>query len=597
MRYHSAVHPAEPEVESVSRKTPGRATHGERLPGAAGSLALVALAFAGAAIVLAGPLVNYTHLCSAIYAGDSRLILWTLAWDSHAVLHRLPLFQANVFYPAPDGLAYNEHLFGLALFFLPLYAFTRNAVLAYNVLWLASWPLNALAGYALARHYVRDRLAALVGGLVYAFSFFRMLHGHGHLSLAWTFWLPLSLLALERWYRRPGWPRLAWLLVVVALQVLANWYLAVMVLLATVLFLACRLLFSRAEDSDSEPGPGRPVTRRVVQGVAAVVVLFSIVWPFARHYRGLEQAATSEAARYSADVAAYLVPPQNTWLGRQLMAAGFSGPRWIWGETTMYVGVVALLFAAAGVAALVLPKRHRRFPAFSRPAMVFFPLLGLVAFALSLGPRASHVPDAWMPFSWFAHVPGLGGLRAPARFALLVVLSMSVLCAAGARWLHQRLPFAGRLITLLLVPLMLSEWYVVAFPGGKPRPSPIPEIYRSLAALPARAIVSLPLANAADWTREADYLYYSTAHWHPIVNGFGRTEPPDHYWIAGRMAAFAGPNSARTMRQFGVDYVVLHADRLPEGPVMLGEAMENRADFRLVRREGEIYLFEVIRDR
>jgi hypothetical protein len=106
--------------------------------------------------------------------------------------------------------------------------------------------------------------------------------------------------------------------------------------------------------------------------------------------------------------------------------------------------------------------------------------------------------------------------------------------------------------------------------------------------------VSLPLANKADWAREADYLLYSTAHWHPIVNGFGRAMPPDHLWIAGHMAAFAGPNSARTMRRLGIQYVVLHADRLPEGRDMLEEALLNTADFALVARDGQDYLFRVI---
>lgn len=183
----------------------------------------------------------------------------------------------------------------------------------------------------------------------------------------------------------------------------------------------------------------------------------------------------------------------------------------------------------------------------------------------------------------------------PARFALLVVLAMSVLGAAGAAWLQQRFPRAGRIVVALLIPLMLSEWYVVDLPGGKPQPETISPVYRWLAQLPARAVVSLPLAtDRADWTREADYLYYSTAHWHPIVNGYGRSAPDDHLWISGHMRAFAGHNSARTMRRLGIDYVVLHADRLPEGPGMLEEALQNRADFGFVLQSGPVYLFRVL---
>ena len=47
--------------------------------------------------VMAGPFFNYSAVATAIYGGDARLVLWTLAWDNHAVLSRLPLFDSNIF--------------------------------------------------------------------------------------------------------------------------------------------------------------------------------------------------------------------------------------------------------------------------------------------------------------------------------------------------------------------------------------------------------------------------------------------------------------------------------------------------------------------
>ncbi len=572
---------------------------------------LIVACYLLATFVLAGPVVNYSHLATAIYTGDTRLIVWTLAWDSHAILNGLPLFGANIFYPAGNALASNEHLFGLALFYLPIYAVTGNPALAYNVLWLAAWPLNGLAAHLLLRRYLRDDLAALVGGLVYAFSFFRMLHAYGHLSLEWTFLVPLSLVALEMWYRRPGWVRLAWLTAAVALQVLANWYLAVLELVAVACFLLCLLMFpERREDDERRGAPpreaealgngkrprstrGRPI-RRVLQGAVAVGVLTLAVWPFARHYRDFGSAPRGEAARYSADATAYLMPAENTWPGQLLLRAGVRGPRWIWEESTLYLGFVALALGAAGLGARCAPGRRRRFPGVPRAAVVFFPLVGLIALALSLGPSLGHGPFPRMAFDWFARLPGAGAMRAPARFAVLVLLALSVFAASGAAWIHLRLRAAGRVAILVLIPLMLSEWYVVALPGGKPQPESIPGVYWRLRDLPARAVVSVPIARADNWWLEADYLYYSTAHWHPIVNGFGRTEPADHFWIVGHMRAFPGANSARTMRRLGIDYVVLHADRQPEGPELLREALESRRDFELVARSGQQYLFKVL---
>ena len=50
-----------------------------------------------------------------LYGGDTRLNAWALAWVDHAVLDRTPVFDANIFFPALNTLAYSEHLLGISL--------------------------------------------------------------------------------------------------------------------------------------------------------------------------------------------------------------------------------------------------------------------------------------------------------------------------------------------------------------------------------------------------------------------------------------------------------------------------------------------------
>jgi hypothetical protein len=70
-------------------------------------------------------------------------------------------------------------------------------------------------------------------------------------------------------------------------------------------------------------------------------------------------------------------------------------------------------------------------------------------------------------------------------------------------------------------------------------------------------------------------------------------DPPDHGWIMGHMTAFPGVNSAVTMRRLGVRYVVLHAERYPDGAAGILTVARSSPDFTLVHRIGEAYLFEV----
>ena len=533
------------------------------------------LAFAGVTAVMVFPLVNYSALATASYEGDVRLIIWTLAWDNHAVLEMLPLFDANVFYPAERSLAYNEHLFGVSLFTLPIYAATSNPVLAYNLVWLASFVLNGVAMQALLRRYTGRELAAFAGALVYTFSFYKMLHAHGHLHLVWTWLMPLSLLALHRWNDRPSWTRATVWAAAVLLQALTSWYLAVMVALvngAAVLALAL--------------GWRQDWRRRAVHVVMAAVLVGACIWPFARQYRDLPPAGAAEAASNAADLAGYLVPPENTWTGRVWLARLGAGPRWIWGERTVFLGWTALALGLVGVYA-GLRSRVR--------LTGFYLLIAIVALALSLGPAVTRPEEGWRAFDLLARLPGLGGFRAPARFAQLVLLALSAFVALAVAALQSRFPRRGAIAAALLLPVMLSEWYVVGFPLGKPQPFGVPPIYRVPELRQARAIVSLPeYRGTPNWPLGSDYLFFSTAHWRPIVNGYGRSEPPNHFQVVSHMQAFPGPNNARTMRHLGVEYLVLHGGRFEEGVEEGVRVAAETGEYELVARIGSDYLFRVI---
>jgi hypothetical protein len=559
----------------------------------------IASALAGYVVVgavMLAPITSYRHLDSALYGADTRLNAWALAWVDHAVLDRAPVFDANIFFPAPNALAYSEHLLGISLFALPIYALTRNAALSYNVMWLLSYLACALAGYALAWRVTRDRLASWVGGLAYAFCFYRMLHGHAHLQLLWACWIPFSLLLVERWWREPSWPRLSRLWLVVLVQVLTSWYLAVMVLLADALFAIWLVIWER-------PRPERRMSMALQVAVAGGAGA-ALVWPIARHYIflvGLNGQSPADAVAGAIAWRDLVVPPLNTWLGQWLVGHNSRAPSWIWGEKTLFLGYVTLALGALGLSTTWWPAGSNTTPQERRGQKLwlgFMSLLSLVALMLAFGPSADAVATGsfdWTPFGLLSMVPGMSLFRVPARLVQLVTLALSVFAAAGAAMLHARFGRAGRVLTLLLVPIMLGEWYLVDFPGGAPQPEPIPSIYRRLAQIPARAVVSLPdYIGGPEWFTEADYQYYATAHWHPIVNGYSRTEPPGYRERMAAISTFPSHESARTLRAIGADYLVLHTKRYREGADAKVRAALSSTEFTLAAMAGPDYLFHVL---
>jgi hypothetical protein len=521
------------------------------------------------------PIFNLRHIATASYEGDARLVVWTLAWDNHAVLSRLPLFDTNIFYPAATSLVYNEHLFGISVFTLPIYALTRNPVLAYNIVWLLSWVACGLAMHALLRRYVTTELAAFAGSLVFTFSFYKMLQGHGHLQQIWTWPLPLSLLLLERWIDRPSWGRTAAWMVILLLGLLGSWYVAVMVAMANGALLVWRATWSIRTK----------IAVRVVQLIAVAVVAAAVVWPFAAPYRVLAPSSAREVRSLSADVASYLMPAAQTWPGIAWRRLVGRGPGPMFGERTLSLGWIALALSFTGLVAVAQSSSAAN-------SVLPFGLLAIFGLFLSFGPPADSSKIS--VYSLAVHVPALGGFRAPARFGLLVLFGVAVFAAVGVEALVLMRPRARVLIAAVVLPLMLSEWFVIGFPGKRPQPFGIPSVYYSPRLASARAIASLPdYRSDPHWFWETDYLLFSTAHWRPIVNGYGRWEPPIQGHDISWLMAFPGPNNAKAMRALGVDFIVLHTGRYPDGAVELLRFAQTSPEYELVEQDGPDYLFRV----
>jgi hypothetical protein len=260
-------------------------------------------------------------------------------------------------------------------------------------------------------------------------------------------------------------------------------------------------------------------------------------------------------------------------------------PRWIWGELTMFVGWIASALAVTGVAVAMF-RRHWR-------VVVPFGLLMVLGVALSFGPQTAR--HGWpTAFDLLSRLPAVSAFRVPARFGLLVLLATSMFAAVSIAELHRRIGPRIYVVLALLVPAMLAEWFVVQFPGGKPRSVPVPAIYRHPAVQQARAIVSLPdYFNEPQWFSGADYLLFSTAHWRPIANGYGRGAPPEYRHEASHLKAFPGPNNAKSLRELGIDLIVLHGDRIGPAVKDLVSVATSSADYALVAQDGNDYLLRV----
>ncbi|HXI30493.1 MAG TPA: hypothetical protein VNG89_18775, partial [Vicinamibacterales bacterium] len=77
--------------------------------------------------------------------GDPLLVTWVLAWVAHQ-LPRAPahLFDANIFYPERNTLAYSENLIVPGLAAAPLQWLGVGPILIYNLVFLSGFALSGV---------------------------------------------------------------------------------------------------------------------------------------------------------------------------------------------------------------------------------------------------------------------------------------------------------------------------------------------------------------------------------------------------------------------------------------------------------------------
>jgi hypothetical protein len=133
--------------------------------------------------------------------GDPLFGTWVVAWDVHKLLELDfdGLFDANIFYPYKDTLAYTEHTIGSTIFALPLIAILKNPVLGYNVALLMGMALSGFGMFLLASYLTGNRFAAFCAGLIYAFFPWRFVHII-QITLQQTQWIPLTFLYLHKFF-------------------------------------------------------------------------------------------------------------------------------------------------------------------------------------------------------------------------------------------------------------------------------------------------------------------------------------------------------------------------------------------------------------
>jgi hypothetical protein len=494
---------------------------------AAATLAGVAAFFTALTVLMTWPQARWfpTH---ALDHQDVYFNMWRLGWFAHALVSSpSTLFQANIYYPEPNTLAFSDAMVVESLIALPMLLAGTRPVLVHNLLLFAAIVASAVGMFVLVERLTRNRAAAVIAGIIFAFAPYRFEH-YMHMELQWTVWMPWALWALHRTIEsgRPLHGLQTGLFV--ALQMLSSVYYGVF--LATILPLVGGLLLLSVPRAQA-----LGALKALALGAGAAAVVCSIyALPYRAAAKQVGPRPPDHVSKFSAQPSDYLVATPDNRIYGSLFASE--------GERRLFPGLVALLLALAG---LLMRRPTVTF-------LVYF-LAMVVAFEMSLGMHG------YMYRFLYDHVPLFAGLRAPARLGIFVVMFVAVLAAHGYAVLQDAAPRRARRALAILVPCLLVAEYSVTPLQLVAYDNAPPQVYTFLKWLPPGVVAEFPVPpkNVIPGP-DARYTYMSTFHWKPLINGYSGYHPRSYLRRIEHLRSFPDAESLDVLRRAGVNYIVVH---------------------------------------
>jgi hypothetical protein len=510
---------------------------------------VVSLLYAAITVVMAYPFSLHPGRLVLADAPDTHLYIWTLGWDVHAfTTNPLRIFDANIYYPYANTLAYSENLIGSAFLAAPIIWLTGDLVLGMNLVALSSCVLCGVGAYLLARQLGFRPLSGFLSGIVFAFApprFFRM----GQLHMTAVQWVPFALAYLHAYFDR-GRPRdLRLATFFASLQALTSGHGAVFLGFSALLLAAYRFAL----------GDQLSIARRLRDfGVWGAYLIAPAIWValpyyFAQSDAGLKRSLTDE---WIPALQSFIASPSRLHLYLQSLIS--PAPMTPDADAFLFPGFVSVLLALT----LCLPyRRPDRAPLRVRmrqdPA-AFYTLLGIASLLIFLPPPLG----IWPLLYW---IPGFNFIREPSRFMILVVLALSILTAAGferlsAAWTGRTRTLAG----VAVASFLLAEYASLPF-NGVPYTLTIPAADRWLATLPEPLVVAeFPVPSSGNLgaleRQQTQSMLHSTVHWQKTIHGYSGLRRPLHDEVYRDLASFPDDQSIGDLRRLGVTHVVIHGE-------------------------------------
>jgi hypothetical protein len=475
----------------------------------------------------------------------------SLLLSNHVALLTNPvgILDAPFLFPIPHSLALTENVIGLTFFFSPFYLLTDSPVLAFNLMVFICFVLSATCFFLLAHHYLANRYAAFIGGLIYGFASYRFAN-IDDVHMANLALVPLTILLLQRAIETKRVVYFALFSAAFTFQVYSGLYMAFFLSLCLVIFCAFH-----AKEFLNTTFLRRFLASAAMSTVMVLPLVYAYVvmridypieqWKETLNWLGLDPVDHLRVLENNVVYGGILQTPKTDAMRRWAVFPGFS----------VFLLTLLGIFSSRG------PSRVR----------TYFVTLVIVSFVFSLGTslKFNNAPtDIPLPYLLVTSVTS--SIRCSWRYVFPLMLGVSFLSALGvAHLLRRRDRRAALLLTVGAGVIILLENLNVPMKLWKVE-EPDRHIFSGIEA----PVVHYPSDLTEDpshplfwelWRREFKYMFYQPYYGQPTVNGNLSYHPEARFETNERIKGVPTGESLRFFAALGVRYLSVHKDLFFQG--------------------------------
>lgn len=476
------------------------------------------------------------------------------------------ILTVPMFYGFNNSLLFSELLIFEALAILPVYLFSRDIVLSFNILVFLTMFFSVFSMFIFVKYVTQKFWPSILASVIYVFNPFVIGHFPDNLHYYSLQWIPLIFLFFEKSLKEKTNKNIFWMCIFLSLQLVTTVTYSALLTVVLPIFVIIRLWQEKIS-------PLRLINKYTIIGILIFgSITLSINMLYSSYYsKNPINRNLTETAMFSPWVTdLFFTSPNNLLYGSMRDKAMqvfpeivFYNPEYI--ERNLFWGIIPVILFA--ISFFKVRKSD-----YSRLWFVSVVII-TVCVILSFGPRIRFSYDFSLPglygFLYQFH-PLLQSLRVASRFTTFTFFFLGLVCAFILEIITRKLlPRHMALVSILIIFLVIIEYSSTPWKFN-PIADNVKNFYMALESRKdIKVILELPMGNlysrigfAGNQFVEANYMFFaSTLHSKKLLNGYSSYAPPQ-YAVRIEYLTVNFPNTVKLekLKSWGVDAIAIHKE-------------------------------------